>query len=343
MNLFLFIDIYRRAYSEAALDNSWDDTTIILYFCIIVAISIIGKIADTRNVKVSRLWTIIASLLLIVILGLRGRNVGIDTSTYQDTFANALSPDAFKYTTTEPGYHLLQKFLRSIFSSPELAIFLYALITVSFVMNSLWRYRDNICFFIAFSFYVGIYYFQAMDLLRIYLAAAFLMWNYNCLVEKKYKKFFLLILLASTIHFSSIVMVLPLLYLWIHQKNPKIAFFLIIAAIILLIPLTSQFADYIAIARYANYGDSNESSRSVGIMLFFDYLPCFLLIYYVLRHKIEGQWTDILISLTAVGFFIRMLAYYINIAGRLSIHFMGLYLLVIPFFVNYIKLNHHRL
>ena len=142
------------------------------------------------------------------------------------------------------------------------------------------------------------------------------------------------------LHYSTVVMLLPLVYLWLHQKSPLLALGFIACLMIVSIPLISQFANYIAIARYAEYGESNESSEKVGVMLFFEYLPCFFMVWYALRHKIKGQWRDILISLTVTGFFIRTIAYFITIAGRLGIHFMGLYILIIPYFVNHLKVHH---
>lgn len=340
--MFLFIEVYRKAFLEADIGNSWEDNTVYLYLGIIIMVILMGMLADNKKAEISRFWIIIISIILIAILGLRGRSVGVDTSNYQDNFVNALSHDAFSDNTTEPGYHLLQKSLRTFFSCPELAIFIYSAVTVFFVMKALWRYKNNINLFIAIAFYVGIFYFQAMDLLRIYLAAAFILWNYDYLIEKRYKKFVLVILLTSMLHFSSLVMFLPLGYLWLYQRKPKIAFLSIVVFFAILIPLTTHFEDYLVIARYAAYGDSNESSRSIGLMFIFEYLPCFYCVYYASKNKIQGQWTDILVSLTIVGLLVKILAYYITIAGRLGIHFIGLYILVLPYFIYHMKRHHKK-
>lgn len=335
------MDIYHKAFNEAG-GVLWEDSTIYLYIILIVAAAFIGYIADNAKVKISHFFTFVLSFLLLFILGLRGRDVGIDTYVYQDSFIYSLTPDAFSDSTTEPGYHLLLRVLRTFFSSPELAILIFSAATIFFVMNTLWRYKNHISIFIAFSFYVGIFYFQAMNLLRIYLAASFILWNYNYLIEKKYKKFALIVLLTSLLHYSSLIMLLPLGYLWLYQRKPKIALLLITCAFVVAVKIANHFADYLFIARYASYGDSNDASGKIGLMLFFDYIPCFYLIYYIYKNKIQGQWSDLLVSLSITGFFVRFIAYYITIAGRMGTHFMGLFVLILPYFTHHIKQYHRR-
>lgn len=52
---------------------------------------------------------------------------------------------------------------------------------------------------------------------------------------------------------------------------------------------------------------------------------------------------DVIVAFSVVGFLIRVIAYYITIAGRLGIHFMPLYVLLVPFYINYIKHSHRRI
>lgn len=335
------MDIYHKAFNEEG-GVLWEDSTLYLYIILIVAAAFIGYIADHAKVNISNFFTFVLSFLLLFILGLRGRDVGIDTEVYQDSFLYALTPNAFSDSTSEPGYHFILKVLRTFFSSPELAILIFSAATIFFVMNTVWRYKNHISLFIAFSFYVGIFYFQALNLLRIYLAASFILWNYDYLIEKKYKKFAVIVLLTSLLHYSSLIMLMPLGFLWLYQKKPKMALFLIVCAFVVAVKIANHFADYLFIARYADYGDSNDVSGRIGLMLFFDYIPCFYLVYYIYKNKIRGQWSDLLVSLSITGFFVRFIAYYITIAGRLGTHFMGLFVLILPYFTHHIKRYHRR-
>lgn len=311
------------------------------YVGVIVLVMSFGLFAEKSHKNSMAIWFVAATSLLSVILGFRGTTVGMDTWQYIDTFDHALERNYWSDSTSEPGYHLLMQVLRAILPNSTVFMILISTLTVYFVFNTLWKYRNNIDLLFAFSFYVGLFFFQALNLLRIYLAAAFVLWNYHYLIDRKYGKFAMAVLLTSLIHYSTLVMLLPLGFLWLYQKTPKLALIAMVTLAVVAIQLTAQFGDIISIARYAAYSESNDSSRRVGIMLFFDYLLPSFFMYYALRNKIKGQWTDLLVSLTLVGFFIRMIAYFITIAGRLGVHFMGLFVLVIPYFMMYMK-QHHR-
>ncbi|NMA49140.1 MAG: hypothetical protein GX947_05145, partial [Tissierellia bacterium] len=143
-------------------------------------------------------------------------------------------------------------------------------------------------------------------------------------------------------HMSSLVMLLPILYFSLYKKHPWIAFATLCGAVVVVISVASHFSDYLAIQRYAAYGETNEYEGGFGIMLLVDYLPGIFLIWYIWKHKIKGIWADMLICFTLVAVFVRSIAYYIVIAGRLGTHFMIIYLVLIPYFLNEMRLNHRK-
>lgn len=341
--LFFSFETYRQAFLDSSLGGRmWDNGTIYLYVGVIVLVMLFGLFAEKSHKSSKTFWFVVATSVLSAILGLRGEDVGADTWQYMDSFDHALERNYWSDTTSEPGYHLLMQILRIVLPNSTVFLILTSTLTVFFVFNTLWRYRNSINLLIAFSFYVGLFFFQALNLLRIYLAAAFVLWNYHYLIDRKYGKFAMVVLLTSLIHYSTLVMLLPLGFIWIYQKTPKIALIAVVVLAMVVISLTSQFEDIIRIARYTSYVENNESSRNVGIMLLFDYLPPFFFVYYALRNKVKGQWTDLLVSLTVTGFFIRLIAYFISIAGRLGVHFMGLFVLVLPYFLTHMKQHHQK-
>ena len=350
MRVLLFIDIYRAAFEDANVESAaWDDTTLYLYFCIISLVFIGGWVIEKNTKRLDGLskgayiWIAFTGILLTSILGLRGVNIGIDTGAYRESFENALNRDAFSDSTIEPGWQSLAKIMRFIFPSSELFVFIISAITVYLIIKTIWKYRISINIFLALLFYVGLYYFQAMNLMRIYLAMSILIFFFHYLLEGKYVKYIIIVLMTTMLHLSSIVMLLPVAMLWLYQRSKLLAVFAFFLLMVSLINFSIVFGDYIAIARYADYASGNESSRQVGVMLFFDYLPCFAMIIYAIKNKLSNQWTDLLVSFTLVAFLMRFIAYFITIAGRLGIHFAILYLLLLPYFVNHMRLHHRRL
>ncbi|SFW17047.1 EpsG family protein [Prevotellaceae bacterium HUN156] len=346
----LFIKTYKAAFEDSNLRSVlWDDDTIYLYLCVISLVVIGAWIAEKLRKKnggfskVVKFWFILSGVILSSILGLRGVNTGMDTIQYSESFEHALDRNAFSDSTIEPGWQLLVKLLRLIFPSSELFIFLVSTLTVYLVLRTIWKYKSSINVFISLLSFVGLYYFQAMNLMRIYLAMAILMNFFHYLLERKYKKYLLVVLLTSMLHFSSLIMLMIVIMLWLYQRSRLIAFITFGLTIAAVIPLSLVFEDYITLARYADYASRNESSRQIGIMLIFDYLPCFIFILYVFKNKIRGQWSDLLVVITMIAFLIRFVAYFISIAGRLNIHFAALYIILVPYFVNHVRLNHRKL
>ena len=345
----LLVDVYRKSYeSSNASAYLWEDNTLLLYLAVILLIIAVGDIIEKKRIgghidqKSTKLIFIFACIVLSLLLGLRGTTVGTDTPTYRNSFEKALLPKAFSDETTEPGYQLVLKVLNYVLPNAESAMFFFSVATVVMIFIAIWKLKNQINIFIAFAFYIGLFYFQAMNLMRIYLAVSFLCLNFHLLIEEKYKKYGMIILVASLFHFSSLVLFLPLLFLCLYKRNAMMALACYVAAVFLIIPLTSRFEEYIAIARYAEYAEGNDETGHIGIMLFLEYLPSFFFYYYAYRYNIKNQWVDLLVSFALIGFFLKIISYYITIAGRLSIQFMPLYIILIPYFVNHVKTYNRR-
>ena len=349
MSFFPIIEVYRKAYENSSgFTRGWDDSTVYLYGIIILIVIIIGNLIESRRyrghmpVRSTKSLFYFVCLVLALLLGLRGASVGTDTQTYRYSFENALHYNAFRGETTEPGYQLILKVLRFFLPNADCAILLFSTVTVLMVFIALWKYRDSINLYIALSFYIGLFFFQAMNLLRIYLAASFLLLNFHLLQEEQYKKYSIIILIASTFHFSSLVLFFPLLFLRLYKKSRVAALAVFIASVLVIAPFAAKFGDYIAIARYAEYAYGNDEAGKLGMMLFFEFIPSMYFIYYIYKRKLRGQWADLFVSFSMVGFVIKIISYHITIAGRLGIQFMPLYLLLVPYFVNDVKTNNRK-
>lgn len=348
MGLSSIIQLYYKAFLDAGGSPMfWNASTLFLYVALIVLAAFIAKkceIVKTSSLGERKcrnlLW--ILGGILVLFLGCRGVEVGRDTMQYRQDFDSMLHNGCLKDSTPEPGYALVLKMLSWVVDSADVEIFLMSLFTVYFMLSSIWRYKKHINILVAVLSYVGIYYFQAFSLLRIYLAASFILWNFRYLQNGDYKKFAVVVLLATMFHYSSMIMLLLILFLMAYKKHPVVTICLAVIATILVIPMTKQFGSYMFLARYASYADNNEASKNIGFMLLFDYLPCFSFVFYILKNKVRGNWSDLLVCFTTLGFILRFLAYYITIVGRLSIHMMPLYLIILPYFVYHIKLEHPK-
>lgn len=346
----MLIDVYKKAF-DSSIDGSgvWDDTTIYLYFAVVIITFFFGYIIEKgrRSNGYLSLQTkpffIILGLGLSFFLGLRGETTGIDTIVYRNSFDKALEPNAFSDETTEPGYQLVLKCLHVVLPSSEWAILLFSILTIALLFSTIWKFRDSINVFIAVSLYVSIFYFQALNLLRIYLAVSFLICGFHSIVEGRYGKYCIFVLIAATFHYSSLIMLVLLSFLILYRRVPIVALLAAVLAVFAIISLAAFFGDYIMIARYAEYAEGNDVTGGVGFMLIFEYLPSAFFIYYAFRHKIKGIWVDMLVSYSIIGLLVKFASYYVSIAGRLGIHFVPLYIIIIPFFANHIKTHNRKI
>lgn len=360
----MLINIYKKAFL-AGNDaiwwggdthyRPWDDNTMYLYFIVVILSFIAAWRCDQRSqiptIRSPRIktiiskWFILITGVLLCIMGLRGSWVGMDTIVYSTSFENATSLSAiFKNgSTTEPLYKFGLFILRKLFSSRYLAIFVFSSIIIYFVHKTLTRFYNDICLAIAIPAFVCLYYFQSFNLIRITVAASFQLYSLHLLVDQQYKKFALRILFATMIHYSSIVLFFPLGMLVVFQKNRKLAYCGAALFTAMTIYGTNLLGEYIVlINRYEEYITGNHASGQVGFALFIDYLPCIYLCYYIIKRNIAGQWADMMICFSLTAFIVRMLAYYILAAGRLTFHFMPLTIVILPYWLNYIQKNDSR-
>lgn len=362
-------EIYRKAFLEGSdstwmggetISRTWDTGTMCLYFAIVLFTIIIGwqierlksgcnvkysakGFALTQNKPIKKRFFILFSVLA-VILGCRHYTVGIDTIVYRNTIDDAVSlSQIFEDTTTEPLYKILQYLLHLIVGSGTVGVFLYSVITVYFVYIGIKKYFGEISIYVALMAYICIYYFPSMNLLRLYFAASIVFASMHLFIEGSYKKFYIILFMSCLIHYSTAVMFMPLCIYHIYVKNKRLALIGVGIIVLMIATAVNVLGDYIALLnRYSSYIEGNELSGGVGVMLFVDYLPAIYLMYYLTKNKIHGKWADFTVCFTCAALTVRLLAYYITIAGRLHAHFMFLTLILIPYWAYYLKLSRSK-
>lgn len=351
-------------------NRSWDDSTMYLYFFIVVMTFFAAYKCEQHKNKCykkpysshnkcckkpysshvvftkTRVWYGLEFLLLLCVMGLRGTWVGIDTIVYSQTFlsATSLSEIFNDGSTTEPLYKFIQFFMRCIFSNQHLAIFVYSALMLYFIKNTIWKYHRSINLLISIPAFVCIYYFQSFNIMRITLAASFILFSFPLLLNEQYKKFAVRVLVASMFHYSSVIIFGVIGMVLLYKRSKILAYVTTLLVLVIVGFSVALLYDYISIFnRYTSYLESNDSSSKIGLALFVDYLPCLYICYYIITHKIKGHWADLTICFTMCAIVCRMLAYYISVVGRLGTQFMPLILILMPYWINYMKQKNQHL
>ncbi len=188
----------------------------ILYICVAVLTSCLAYQVDNRRVKASYgtsrrqylnracLGTIF--LILFLVSACRFK-VGNDYKRYLEFFRLI---DKRQYVPTEIGFNGIVRFMQLIFGSETyLSIFaLFACLTIGLMLYAIYHLSEDF-FFTFFLFMCFSYYFQSMNTVRYYLAIAITMVSIRFLFRQEYLKFVMMILVASLMH-KSVLIVIPI-------------------------------------------------------------------------------------------------------------------------------------
>ena len=195
----------------------------IIVLTIIIALFVPDRVAATDNVikiesnseNKALFFAILVGVILSVTAGLR-YCVGTDYSNYVRLYDGFIKGwwDSIK-NFDEPAVPLLAKigtFIQPAFPSMFLMV---SLVTVSLYVKTIYKYCDSFWFGIALYLLSGEWQ-HSFNGIKQYLAAAVLFAGYYYLINKKFWKYLIVVLLATCCHLSAIVMILP--YFLVHRK-----------------------------------------------------------------------------------------------------------------------------
>lgn len=333
-------DIYKEQFDSSSV---WDDSTILLYICVCLITFVISSLSQRSLEKTPKkrqyvLLLIFIFGLLFIISAFRGALVGADTEEYRRIFeTSSYYSKSFGYNPTlEKGFVLLNQILSLLINDGRFGISLLSFIFLFFVFKSIIHHRNCINIYIALTSFVFLFYFQSLNLVRIYLASSIMMYALPLLENNKFFKYLTVIAISATIHTSSLILLIPTITLIFYKKSPSLTLIVLSILSIAVLYLGVSLSAYINISRYMDYIDENESG-SIGLLAVFEYLPIIYLLFLLYKKKLRGGIYDIFIIFSLVSLLVRLLSYNIIVLGRLPIHFMSLFVIVTPIVINKIR------
>lgn len=180
----------------------------------------------------------ITIIVLILLAGLRFQS-GLDYSAYINIFKNANSIfNIFKISKIEPGFNFLAWLNNFIFKTPFTLFFFIALVSIIIKTNFIKKYTPYI--FIAFFYYYSfIFHNSEMGQISNSLAIAILLLSIKYIRKRNFKKFLLIVLIATSIHYSAIVFMMAYLVNYIKLNKKTLLILFIISLIIGMFNLNS--------------------------------------------------------------------------------------------------------
>lgn len=130
-------------------------------------------------------------------------NTGNDYNGYINKFH-----DAFYniHVVTEPGFNIITK-LCYWFTGSEAYLLVFAVFAIATVFIFLLAmYKDSKEFFMTFFLFMAFgYYFQSLNTVRYYLALALVLYSMGFVMDRKYVRFIIIVLIATCFHKTAIV------------------------------------------------------------------------------------------------------------------------------------------
>ncbi len=260
----------------------------VLFYIIIISVFLVYGLTKTQDKNSSKVYIIVMFSILGVMMMLKSTEVGNDTPTYMSLYKRLL-------TTTN-----MERFLNEIRYEKWFVYLCYALGKISQDAQLLFITTGA---FVAFSFGRFIYKYSEIPWLSVLmfitlqffdlslsgtrqiLAISILIFAYDFLIDKKFWKFLLTVLLASMFH-NSVILFLLLYPLSKPKKDTR--YYSIVVAIALvafagfdyiLRAISVIFPGYIHYLTQESKGYSSTPTLATGLML-----GLWLIIFFVSKH-----------------------------------------------------------
>lgn len=272
-----------------------------------------------------KIWTFILLLPLFLMTAFRSELVGSDTVSYKglyNIFANQSLTSGYHYSM-EIGFRLLVKLLGYLnigFYGFQVLYSVFIYTTLGIFFN---RYSNKIAFSVFFFVTFRVFFF-GMTAIRQMIAISIILISVKYILKRKFVKYLIFVLLASTFHLTSAVFIL--LYFMPFKKmdlkalvkTGLISLPVIIGANYILILALSIFP------KYSSYLTRVESYDGIFVYLQTIFIFVFLILGFVQNKNnrepvnIINSSERLMLNATLYSFLLSLLSTYINIAGRVS-------------------------
>lgn len=183
-----------------------------------------------------------AICIVSFLAAVRKDTIGSDVLTYVNKYffqarnnANFISyMSVYPEEYVEVLYKALNYIVARFTGNVRVLYFIIEFIDVGFVMSFLWENRKKASVLMGFFVFTMMFYNISYNIVRQTMAVCICLYSFNAARDEKVKKFLFLILTATLIHRSAIIMVLTYPLIWFFKKKsiPKLNTFIFILTII---------------------------------------------------------------------------------------------------------------
>lgn len=289
-----------------------------------------------RDTKAKKIYFILVTIQLALVVGLRANIIGIDTINYGWIFKQAslmnLKDILYKPTEIEKGYMIFQYIVSRFSTDFNVFLTIVSFIFMSSIGFIIYKNSPEPC--LSFIFFIGLgFYTFSMTGVRQTLALAIVLFSFEFIKKRKIIPFILIVLLASSIHFSAIVF-LPA-YFIAYKKITKL--YVVMASVT--IPASFLFKESIFsfLSKVSGYGYEyfeNEGPYVLIILMITVFIAGFIQRESVLERDPDNI---IFYNMSLVSIILGMLTFVNPSALRAAYYYHMYLILFIPEIIMSIK------
>ncbi len=281
------------------------------------------------NVEKRRSYCIICGVILIFVLGLRGKYIGTDTRNYYNMMDNAIKASAwgdyYNEDGVETGFQFFVFLLSRVLHNPQWLIFISTAIYVSSMIIFCYKYSSNVRLSIVIYICLGLLSFN-MTAMRQSIAMSICLFAYMFAEKKKLLPFAVLIIIATLIHKTAIVF--SVVYLFSIIKLKPFPLFLVIVGIFAAVYYSQELIGIANDMWDREYGQSVSSGGYVATAIYvLIILFCVIMSKSPFEKNVDGMMFYVLI----IGFVCYIERYIGALAAeRISFYFTFPQLIILP-------------
>lgn len=268
--------------------------------------------------RINKVGMVVTFLILWSLLALA--NCGTDTGAYNDLFLNAFDWDyCTSYHQMEVGFATLNALIRIFTTKTEVYNAVLAFLFLLFTFVALWKLKNDVHFGWAILAFATTFYLQYINLKRIYLASAIILYALTFLIRKQNLKYAIWVVVATLIHTSAVMMFAPLIIQGFFTKKYKLWHIVAMSTLLIcfIYVFRNQIFSIVISERYANYG---VVEGTFGMMQLIYHVPFF---WVIARY---GNWKNkdfhkICLILVCMSFILSTMGYFVLLIGRTFVFF----------------------
>lgn len=302
----------------------------------IVIITFLIFTNESSNKKLLLFW----GLLLSFLVGLRGPEVGIDTSAYYNLYENIIIGDsAESWMVDKLGFIFINLSLiaDSFGFGAVFVTFIYALFTFYFIFSTLDKESKSKALSIALFFSsLGLFDFMH-NIMRQALAVAITFYSVGYIYNKKFIRFFIVNIFAILIHKTAILF-FPFYFIsrLVIMPSLLVSLWLLSIPFVVFPDLSMNILmsmDFLIPSQYLGYLNSNVLLSlgwgSLGLVVIFKQL-IFLFLVFAYKKNIEFTRYRVIYIMAIFSIVLGNITLNIGVSSRLVLYFSVFIILAVP-------------